>query len=324
MYAPHVFQGMSTEVMVPPSSRVRDRLHGSRPRRSYSARNIRPGSTMEMYWSDVTTLVPNAVARVAMVRLPALRTARRMRRATASSWPVDSMTPPNTIADMTSQIVVSMLLIPPRLSRSSRAALPESRANPSNRAIQHPLTIATGRARSGSATNATTVSPWKSPAKTAPARAPASSAGSAGTRRSTRVSTRATGMSRWGPSAYWASRAASTAASSAVLAGAGAARPAAVNRTSAAAMLGPVVHTMWRMWVNRSVPATAGARLVVSDRADILSPKYAPEMMAPAARPRFSPCAVAMPTSAMPMVPAVVHELPVATETNAQMTHAVA
>ena len=47
-------------------------------------------------------------------------------------------------------------------------------------------------------------------------------------------------------------------------------------------------------------------------------------MTAPAARPRLRPCAVAMPTRAMPMVPAVVHELPVATETSAQMTQAVA
>jgi hypothetical protein len=36
---------------------------------------------------------------------------------------------------------------------------------------------------------------------------------------------------------------------------------------------GTVVHTMPLMWVYRSVPATAGARLVVSERGDILSPK---------------------------------------------------
>jgi hypothetical protein len=38
-------------------------------------------------------------------------------------------------------------------------------------------------------------------------------------------------------------------------------------------MLGTVVHTMWRMCVKRSVPAIAGARLVVSESGDILSPK---------------------------------------------------
>ena len=36
---------------------------------------------------------------------------------------------------------------------------------------------------------------------------------------------------------------------------------------------GIVVHIMYLMWVKRSVPAIAGARFVVSDRGDILSPK---------------------------------------------------
>ena len=31
MNAPHVFQGISGEVIVPPSSRVRERLRGARP-----------------------------------------------------------------------------------------------------------------------------------------------------------------------------------------------------------------------------------------------------------------------------------------------------
>ena len=36
---------------------------------------------------------------------------------------------------------------------------------------------------------------------------------------------------------------------------------------------GPVVHAMWRMCVKISVCTTAGARFVVSDNGDILSPK---------------------------------------------------
>ena len=47
----------------------------------------------------------------------------------------------------------------------------------------------------------------------------------------------------------------------------------AANRISARPKLGAVVQTMWRMWVNSSEPATAGARLVVSESGDILSPK---------------------------------------------------
>ena len=39
-------------------------------------------------------------------------------------------------------------------------------------------------------------------------------------------------------------------------------------------LLRPVlVQSMWRTWVNRSVPAMAGARLVVSDMGESLSPK---------------------------------------------------
>ena len=42
---------------------------------------------------------------------------------------------------------------------------------------------------------------------------------------------------------------------------------------SAMVMLGTVVQSMKRMWVKRSVPATVGAKLVVSDRGESLSPK---------------------------------------------------
>ena len=36
---------------------------------------------------------------------------------------------------------------------------------------------------------------------------------------------------------------------------------------------GIVVYIIYLMWVNKSVPTIAGARLVVSDNGDILSPK---------------------------------------------------
>ena len=49
--------------------------------------------------------------------------------------------------------------------------------------------------------------------------------------------------------------------------------PIAVNKISAISMLGKVVHIMCPICPNKSVPATAGARLVVSDKGDILSPK---------------------------------------------------
>ncbi len=82
---------------------------------------------------------------------------------------------------------------------------------------------------------------------------------------------------------------------------------------------GVVVITIYRTCVNRSVPATAGARLVVSDRGDILSPKYAPEMIAPAIIASLKPSALPMPSRATPIVATVDHELPVETDTTAQM-----
>ena len=48
-----------------------------------------------------------------------------------------------------------------------------------------------------------------------------------------------------------------------------------INRkiAKATARLGVVVQVMCRMWVKMSMPVTAGARLVVSESGDILSPK---------------------------------------------------
>ena len=84
---------------------------------------------------------------------------------------------------------------------------------------------------------------------------------------------------------------------------------------------GTVVTAMNLICVNRGVPAEEEASTVVSDRGEILSPKYAPEMMAPAIHPGSYPCAVPIPTKATPMVAIVVHELPVITEINAQIMH---
>ncbi len=49
--------------------------------------------------------------------------------------------------------------------------------------------------------------------------------------------------------------------------------PTMAKRNSAIVNEGPVVHAMWRMCVNISVSTTAGARFVVSESGDILSPK---------------------------------------------------
>ena len=56
----------------------------------------------------------------------------------------------------------------------------------------------------------------------------------------------------------------------------------------------------------------------MSDSGDILSPKYAPEIIAPAAIGAGIPSPDATPISATPTVPAVVHEEPVARDTTEQ------
>lgn len=69
---------------------------------------------------------------------------------------------------------------------------------------------------------------------------------------------------------------------------------------------------------------TDEARTVVSESGDILSPKYEPEMIAPATTPISKPCARPIPINASPMVAMVVQELPVIMETIEQTMQAVA
>ena len=83
--------------------------------------------------------------------------------------------------------------------------------------------------------------------------------------------------------------------------------------------LGIVVYIIYLICVNKLVPAIAGARLVVSDKGDILSPKYAPDIIAPAIRPFEISKALPIPNRAIPTVAIVDHELPEANETIAHM-----
>ena len=72
MYAPHVFQGISGEVMVPASSKVRDKTLGSIFLLLYSSLYMRPGKTTEIYWSEVMIFAPIQVAIVVAIRVPVL------------------------------------------------------------------------------------------------------------------------------------------------------------------------------------------------------------------------------------------------------------
>src|SRR5690606_6254070 len=84
-------------------------------------------------------------------------------------------------------------------------------------------------------------------------------------------------------------------------------------------IVGTVVSVIYLICVNRSVPAIAGARFVVSLRGESLSPKYAPESIAPAVIPTEMPKASAIPIRAIPTVAEVVQLLPVATEITEHM-----
>ena len=74
------------------------------------------------------------------------------------------------------------------------------------------------------------------------------------------------------------------------------------------------------MCVYRFVPVIAGARFVVSLNGDILSPKYAPEITAPAVIPAGILKAIPTATKAIPTVAEVVYELPVVRDTRVETT----
>ena len=124
MNAPHVFHGISEEVIVPASSRARDGFCGASSRRANSARNMRPGSTTAMYWSEASTLVPKAAPTSVATRAPPERAAAINGPISRSRTPARSMKPPNASATRISQTVASMLAMPPRVSSWSIAGSP--------------------------------------------------------------------------------------------------------------------------------------------------------------------------------------------------------
>ena len=87
---------------------------------------------------------------------------------------------------------------------------------------------------------------------------------------------------------------------------------------------GMVVIDIYLICSKSGTRAVEDANTVVSDKADTLSPKYAPEMIAPATHPSEYPCASPTPIRATPIVAIVVQELPVTIATTAQIKHATA
>src|SRR5699024_7221954 len=85
---------------------------------------------------------------------------------------------------------------------------------------------------------------------------------------------------------------------------------------------GIVVHNICLICSYSSLPAAIGARFVVSDKGDSLSPKYAPATTAPAVAGNEAPSPVAIPISATPTVPADPQDVPVTIEMIADTTNA--
>tara|TARA_B100000902_G_scaffold277537_1_gene263311 strand:- start:1 stop:279 length:279 start_codon:yes stop_codon:yes gene_type:complete len=77
---------------------------------------------------------------------------------------------------------------------------------------------------------------------------------------------------------------------------------------------------MYLICENKSPPDIAGAKFVVSLKGESLSPKYAPDITAPAIIPEGNPRALPIPIRAIPTVADVVQLLPVANEIIAQIT----
>ncbi|CRH77484.1 Uncharacterised protein [Chlamydia trachomatis] len=74
---------------------------------------------------------------------------------------------------------------------------------------------------------------------------------------------------------------------------------------------GIVVQSILLICSNNGAPTVPDARLVESDNGDILSPRNAPEMIAPAVIANDKSIAAAIPIKATPIVADVVSELPI-------------
>lgn len=103
-----------------------------------------------------------------------------------------------------------------------------------------------------------------------------------------------------------------------VISGALLACPSAKKPTKEIKKAGIVVHIIFLMWAKSSEPATAEAKLVESDKGDILSPKIAPDKIAPATKAGSKPIVIPIPKIAIPTVEIVVKPLPIDNPTNEQ------
>ncbi len=152
-----------------------------------------------MYWSAVTTLVAKTAPTSEATSAPADFAASITGVISRSRTPAFSTTPPKASAVITSQIVFSMLSMPPRLTSTSIAAYPVSDLYPLASASHTPLTTASQSGMSSPAPpSAITRSGATTAASTPPTSAPMKIAVNGGNRSSASPTTTTSGTNSHG------------------------------------------------------------------------------------------------------------------------------
>lgn len=144
--------------------------------------------------------------------------------------------------------------------------------------------------------------------------------GTAGTRRQAQTNIKIIGIKTHQPVAKWACKTDSVCWILLMSAFWASPAPKIANKINAPTKAGNVDHIKLRIWSNKSASTTAAERLVDSESGEHLSPKTAPEMIAPATNAGLMPIVIPIPKNAIPTVDITVNADPTAVPTNAQTT----
>src|SRR5262249_15177615 len=272
MYAPQLFQGINADVGVPAAPIVRESMSGASPRTSNARLNIRPGSTIAMYWSAVMTLVASTAATRDVTSAPTDFATRITGSMSSSRMPAFSTTPPNASAAMISQMVFSMLSMPPRETSVSIVWFPVVDLYPLANASQTPFSRRSGsEVPSPAPANAITRPGATMTASRPPASAPRKMAVNGGnlSRASTITTTSGTNSQSEMSKALWRAAIFSLASKSPGW-------PSSQKTSRDSASASPDVTAVSRMWSWRRTPAARGAGLAGSAGGGGVSPKEAP------------------------------------------------
>src|SRR5690625_4524545 len=126
MNTPQVFQGMNTEVNVPPSSSERDKFLECRLFSIKVFKYILEGTTIEIYCSEHVAFVAKQDTIVAVIIPKVPFATLRICCMIALSIPVYSRTPANVMATIVNETVYIISIRPPRLKSESTISLFDS------------------------------------------------------------------------------------------------------------------------------------------------------------------------------------------------------